>query len=164
VKKMLLVVLSIYIFVNAPWRLGALAAETLILRPGYMRVPNGNDRYWDTLDLEKRLTTLGWDVGYAETPDGIYGMTVSMYHVITVDETLPWNGRLAVLAHEAGHTQQPGWFDTTQGEVFAESVALLYARDGVREHARYLAKFKSTALLVWATEWRAIYAAAATLQ
>jgi hypothetical protein len=163
-RKTVLAVLLSLIVLNFPWRLGVLAVETLCLRPGLTHVVQGTNRYWDVRDLEGRLNGLGWSVGFTRVEEDIYGKTVPMFHVIVIDEQLSWNARLGILAHEAGHTHQPAWLNDEQGEVFAEAVALLYAHDGIREHARYLSKFKGTTLMLLLTEWPAIYHAAATLE
>lgn len=168
-KRGVLAFLILMIFAHAPWKLMALAAETLVLHPGATRVSHENDQYWETMALYSRLTGMGWRVTVADelvSPDGMpaYGLTNTGTHEIEIDQTLSWNARYAVLAHEGGHTFQPSYATRAQGEVFAEAVATLVCHDGIREHARYLSLYKTDTLLVLLTESSAIYHAAAVLE
>jgi hypothetical protein len=151
-----------------PWRMAVLTAHTVLVAPGPWRVPGGHDRYWDVLALQDQLAMSGWTVSY-ETPVFIghlpvYGVTNSHARAITVDSTLGWNARLAVLSHEAGHAWQPPWFSPSQGQAFAESVSALVSRDGYREHARYLAWHKSDLLFVAIFEHARVYRVARILR
>lgn len=150
-----------------PWRLLGLVAETLVMRPGITRMTAGHERYWDARDLQTRLEELGWTVKYEPglsvygTP--AYGVTTPAERLIEIDAELGWDGRLATLAHEGGHVFQPVWLSPREREAFAECVALLVARDGPREHARYLASAKWELVLVTLGEWPRIYRAAEVL-
>ena len=167
-KKALFVLLLSTIAIHAPWRLMALAVETLVVQPGPTRFSSDNDKYWDALELEARLIDLGYMVGYGPqlivNGQSAYGLMAPGEHVIMIDQRLSWNARFAVLAHEGGHVLQRGWYTRAQGEAFAESVAALVAHDGLREHARYMSGFKMDAIWVMLTDWRAIYRAARTLE
>lgn len=175
-KKIVLALLLGYIALNFPWRIAALTVEVLSMKPGHTRVSDGDDQYWDALDLEAKLIHLGWAVSYEKDlkvyPRGPFGPAVEVYGVtdeeertIKVDEKLHWNARYAVLAHEAGHTFEPSWADRAQGEAFAEGVAMLVARDGIREHARYIAGNARWEFLFMAlSESTAMYNAAALLE
>lgn len=160
--KLLLVSLLSVLLVIAPWRLLNLAAHTLVGRPGTIHTTQKVDRYWDVVELQTRLELLGWDVSYHRDlrvyGQPAYGVTDPSSHRIVIDEALYWNDRLAVLAHEAGHTVQPAL--TAQGfECWAESVAYLVAQDGVTEHARYLSPYKYTCVALMVTHWPELYAA-----
>lgn len=167
-KKTIATVLLTLIVVFAPWRLFVVVAETIVMKPGHLRETQRVDGYWQAMELEARLIALGWVISYQSNVNyegqEAYGITNNTVHQITIDENLRWNDRLAVLAHEAGHTQQPGWAGTAEGEAFAEMVATLVCHCGFREHARYLARVKVETLLMAFTEWDNIYAAAATLE
>lgn len=160
-------VLTAFVLAHFPWRLAVLGAEVLAMNPGPIRIVPENDRFWDTVNLEVKLSNLGWDVSYEPKLEfegqRAFGLTQRRKHTITIDSGLSWNDRLAVLAHEGGHVLEPGWADENQGEVFAESVAMLVSRDGYREHARYLARFKVDLVMMYLLEWRAMYHAAAVL-
>lgn len=91
-------------------------------------------------------------------------MTNLHTHTVKVSEALHWNARFAVLAHEGGHIMARGYLNRAQHEAFAESVAALVARDGLREHARYLAEYRIDAILTMLVHWRAIYRAAGVLE
>lgn len=166
-KKLLLTTLLAFISLTAPWRLMALGAETMVMRPGHVRSQAGQDKYWLAQDLEVRLNRMGWKVLY--TPklvenSNALGLTSYFERTIQIEESLSWNERYSVLAHEAGHTQQPFRLTPEQGEVFAESVSTLMAGSGIREHARYLASLKPNVLEVLFVLWPDIYKAAATLE
>lgn len=152
---------------STPWRLAVLAAEVMLITPGNTRISDGNDKYWEALDLEAMLAERGYRVDYVDglnKAKGIYGATSPQAKSIIIDGDLHWNARFAILAHEAGHVMQPGRLTRNQGEAFAESVAMLVAHDGYREHARYLANgLRVDAITVLLVEWRAIYHAAAAL-
>lgn len=153
---------------HAPWRVMVLATEVLMMSPGLVRTDAGSSRYWEALSLESRLEMLNYSVTYATglEVDGnvVYGTTDMTHHAIVIDAALSWNARLAVLAHEGGHTLQPGWVSTRQAEAFAETVAMLISHDGYREHARYLAVHKMDALFMMLVEWPAMYHAASVLE
>jgi hypothetical protein len=149
-----------------PWKLIALVPEVLWMSPGNEHYTDRVDKYWDALSLEAKLVGMGWSVEYRPRliDAGAYGMTSLEQHRIIVDDSLDWNARFAVLSHEAGHTLQPTWVTQQQGEAWAESVAMLIAHDGLREHARYLSHVKVDFLMMVLTEWPSIYDAAAVLQ
>jgi hypothetical protein len=166
-RKLVLAFLALMILAHAPWRLLAVAAEAEVMSPGLTRMPQTSTHYWDELALEARLVDLSWEVGYQPhlNVDGIavYGVTIPSHHAIFIEEGLSWDARYAVLAHEGGHTLQPGWLSERQDEVFAEMVAAVVS-GGVREHARYLSSSKVDVIVVLVTEWPAIYSAAAVLE
>jgi hypothetical protein len=168
VRALLALIFFIQVFIMAPWRVMTLGAEVLFMSPGHVRSDNGTHRYWDALSLESKLEMLNYSVTYAGglEVDGheAYGVTDMEKHAIIIDGGLSWNARLAVLAHEAGHTLQPGWVTTRQAEAFAETVAMLVSHDGYREHARYLASHKMDALFMMVVEWPSMYHAAALLE
>ena len=153
---------------HAPWRLMGLAAEVLVMSPGPTRVRDGGERYWDALSLEGKIASLNYSVRYQKGLSlmgvPLYGLTNTEEHSVVIEAGLSWNARYAVLAHEAGHTLQPGWSDRAQGEAFAEGVAFLVSKDGCREHARYLSSIRGEALFMLLVEWPSIYHAAAVLE
>jgi hypothetical protein len=166
--KRVLLIIFLIAALHAPWRLWALVAESFILQPGLTRTAQDDSKYWDVKALEFRLKGLGWHIEYAEAlsynGQEAYGVTIPADHKIFIESGLHWTPRYAVLMHEGGHTLQPWWLTTmAQSECFAESVAMLASHDGVREHARYLARYKLDLLLLTITEWPAIYRAAALL-
>lgn len=163
VKKILLALLLVTIAVHGPWRVAYLFAQTLVSAGGPTRVSDKDDSYWRARDLEDQLDHLGWDLQYVEGMTSVYGTTSPHLRAIRIDGTLHWNARLAILAHEGGHTQQPSRLTNNQSEVFAEAVAYVVARDGVTEHARYLSALRGD-LLVLVVYWRDIYRAAAVLE
>lgn len=169
-KRTLLVFLLLTIGAHAPWKLMALFAETLVVSPGFTRTDEGQDKYWQCQELIDKLERFGWDVEFVNglEAQGIYGLTmvdpVEGVRSIKIEETLSWNARYNVLAHEGGHTLVPTWsISRGQNEVFAESVAALMAHDGLREHARYLAKHRGD-IFIMVAFWPEIYRAAATLE
>lgn len=166
-KRFILALLVLFIISHAPWRLMALVVETFVVSPGLTHTSTADDKYWEVLALEGRLTDMGWPVGYEASLNAngsrAYGVTDPRTHTITLDSTLHWSDRYAVLAHEGGHVLQPGWVGRVDGEIFAESVAVLVANDKIREHARYLSAHRFEVLMFIAVEWRAIYHAAAVL-
>jgi hypothetical protein len=163
-KRIAIALLLAFALEHAPFRLAALVTETLVMKPGPVRVVHPNDRFWDAIDLETRLLSMGWQVMYRPILGaGLFGVTDSRQHTITVDSSLKWNARYAVLAHEAAHTLQPFWLSTEQGEAFAEIVSMLLCHDGLREHARYLADKKVDVVLVALVEGAAAYHAVAVL-
>jgi hypothetical protein len=165
--RKLVIVLALFAAYLAPWRLIALGALSIYMRPGLVHTAAGTDHYWDAKDLENRLRRFGWSVTYVEglmTSSNAFGMTLFGDRKIHVDESLSWDERYYVLLHEAGHTQQPFRLTTEQGEVFAEAVAALTARNGLREHARYLAGLKADVLPVLLIHWSDIYRAADNLR
>lgn len=163
-------VLAIVLIVSmlAPWKLMLVASEAMFLVPGMARLDSsGTDQYWDALALKSRIHALGWDVSFSPEliNNGLYGLTQPAEHTVMIEESLTWNGRYNILAHEGGHTLQPGWVnDGVQSEIFAESVATLLSKDGVREHARYLARFRAELIPTLVFMWPSIYHAAAVLQ
>jgi hypothetical protein len=167
-KHILAGALALLVILYTPFRLVAVTTEAIFMHPGDTHMSQDTDRYWDVLELEARLVGMSWAVGY-EAPlsfmgQSAYGLTNTGEHTIRVDANLRWNARLAVLAHEGGHTLEPWWCDRDQGEVFAEMVATLVAKDGFREHARYLSRTKGTAVMMLILEWQSVYHAAAVLE
>lgn len=165
-RRLLSVILLTLLALTIPWRLAALFAEALVVSPGLTRTQSGTDDYWAALDLQARLERLGWAVQYKPglaDDCGCYGLTSFHSRDIYIEDALSWNARFAVLAHEAGHTLEPPRLTENQGEVFAEAVATLIARDGLRDHARYLASMRGDLFTMVAYE-REIYATVATLQ
>ena len=162
-KLILLSVLLTFVALHAPWRLSWLAIETLVMQPGYLRMPQGVDSYWHVKDLEARLTILGWTISYQPDSERYYGVTSYNQHTIVINESLSWNAKYAVLAHEGGHALQPPRLTQEQSEIFAESVAALVTGWKVREPARYMASLKGD-LLIMAVYWQEIYRAANMLQ
>lgn len=165
-KRLLLLLVFAFVVEHAPWRLMALCAETMAMQPSRSHITQADDQYWDALKLESQLINLGWAVSYDDgmAAQNLYGLTVSRDHEIHIEKSLHWNQRFAILAHEGGHTLEPGYLDRAQGEVFAESVAALVAHDGLREHARYLARVKLVTVVTLLLEWQRIYRAAALLE
>lgn len=168
VQSFILGVVLTVLWAVTPFRLATLGAETFWLHSQLPRFSQADDRFWDAVRLESKLLARGWTVTYA-THVSLYGqpawgLTSLTAHRIFVDEGLHWNARLAVLAHEAGHTMQPDWLAEGEAECFAESVSTLVSRDGVREHARYMASARWTCLGLLLAEFPAIYRAAATFQ
>lgn len=163
-KKFILAVLTVLILAHAPWKLIALGVEVFNVTPGLTRISRDDAHYWQALNLEERLIASGWSVKYAPIEGDVFGETFPDRRAIVIEDRLHWNARYAVLAHEAGHTLQPAWATRNQGEVFAECVAALLAQDGLREHARYLAKYRGDFLLTVFVEWPAMYRAAALLE
>ena len=156
-KRLLLIVLSVLILEHAPWRLAALLCEVPFVSVTETRFSDHTDRYWDAQNLQQQLERQGWTIHYGPLQGGISGLTYSEDRTIWVDDRLAWNGRLAVLAHESGHTQHPSWVTHNQGEAYAEMVAALLAHDGLREHARFLARMRADTFLLAITEWRSLY-------
>lgn len=165
IRSVILLLLLLFIAEHGPWRLMALSAEVLTTPRGYVRTSNGNDQYWRALDLQGHLEAAGWRVSYDAgiLDQGLYGYTDPLDHSIHVDASLSWNARFATLAHEGAHTLQPARLTVNQREVFAESVAALVTRDGLREHARYLALLKADFVTEAIVDWQAIYRAAGIL-
>ncbi len=152
---------------HAPWRLMGLVAESMVLRAGNDRVITGTNRYWDEQDLELRLNMLGWSVEYIPLKErGFFGRTEfrGFGRKIFIDNSLSWNARYSVLAHEGAHGLQPLRMTEQQSEAFAEDVSALVCHDGFREHARYLASMRQDALLTALVYWREMYHAASVLQ
>lgn len=161
----LLAVLATLVVEHAPWRLMALLAEVPFVDKTAVRLPDQNTRYWDVQDLEQQLREQGWTVEYtSELDEGTKGETDSRARSIRLSDKLPWDARLAVLAHEAGHTQQPVWATHNQSEAYAELAAALIAHDGLREHARYLARMRGDVFLLAVMEWRALYRTAESME
>jgi hypothetical protein len=171
--KYAIVLLIAFVVQQAPWRLMVLAGETLVVHPGLTRVKDGVDKYWDCLNLEHRLMRDAYSVTYApgavvslvgNMGESLYGLTDPQARFIMIADELRWNERLAVLAHEGGHTLEPGGLSMSQGEAFAESVAMLVSHDGFREHARYLSSIRLTAIVTMIAYWPEIYRAADHLE
>jgi len=158
-----------------PWRLYALLGETFFVHPGLTRTVETNQRYWDAAILQERIEELGYPVKYTK------GLTVQVnmfqmmpvYGVtrkddgkvsIGVEAGLSWDARYAILAHEGGHIFQSEMYSGSEGEAFAEAVAMLVSHDGIREHARYLSNKKLALFTVIALDSARIYRAAAVLQ
>lgn len=164
VKRLLALLLTLYIVLMAPWRLLVLAAETFAVRPGAPHFTTDDSRFWQAIRLEERLLSMGWSVRYPTQIQFMgqeaYGVTSPGEHVIVVESALHWSARAAVLAHEAGHTVQPIWVSRVEGDCFAESVATLIMHDGYRDHARFLASARWTCLGLMLAEYPAIYRAA----
>lgn len=168
-KKTLLFILLSFITLTFPYRVVALTAAMLTVNAGATRVDEGNDQFWRAIDLELALNDLGADVMYQKDLNfmgrAAYGLTNKGTREIYIEEKLSWNGRLAVLAHEAGHLLQPRWLNEQQAECFAEGVATVFVRDNIREHARHLAMYsKGDCLLVFIAEWHSIYQTASMLE
>lgn len=176
-KRIALVLLLAFIVAHTPWKLMALGAEVLVMTPGPYRASTSDSDYWETLRLEARVVALGYSVGYEKSltmlsfENGVpqlvrvWGSTdKGRDHKVMLEEHMHWNARRSVLAHEAGHILQPVWVNEDMAEAFAESVGMLVAHDGLREHARYLSRDKVTFFIIALTEWRAIYHSAATLE
>jgi hypothetical protein len=167
-KAFLLGVALTVLWALTPFRILALAGETFWVRPGEAHYDAGTDRYWDTLQLEATLISRGWAVGYVESityyGNPAWGLTNRTDHTIYVEDSLRWNARLAILAHEAGHTMQPSWLNPEEADCFAESVSALVSRDGLRNHAHYLARSRWTCLGTMLAVYPEMYRAAATLK
>lgn len=163
-------ILAIVLIVSmlAPWKLMVVASEAMFMTPGMSRLDDrGTDQYWDALALASRIHSLGWDVSYQPgmLAEGLLGLTVPDDHTVMVEQSLTWNGRYNILAHEGGHTIQPGWIHSDeQGEIFAESVAAVMSKNGLSEHARYLARYRMELIPTLIFMWPSIYHAAAVLQ
>ena len=162
-KLVVLTVLLTVIALHAPWRLSVLTVETLMMQPGYLRLPTGASDYWRVKDLEDRLTFMGWTISYQPDSPHYYGVTSFNNRSIVINESLSWNARYMVLAHEGAHALQPPRLTQEQSEIFAESVAALVTGWHIREPARYMASLKGDLLIV-VVYWREIYRAANTLQ
>lgn len=164
----LLLVLTLILTLLLPWRLLVLSTEMFWVAPGQARFLSGNARFWDAVDLETRLLSLGWSTTYTDNVryygQPAYGLTSPQTHSIRVDASLEWSARYAVLTHEAGHTMQPFWVETPDAECFATGVAALLSFTDLREHARHIAPLRWTCLGFFLTEAPAIYHAAAVLQ
>lgn len=167
-RKRILLALALVIAISAPWRLIGLGAEIFMVRPNAAYFTQDDSSYWQALELETRLHGLGWDVGYRPNismgGQPVYGLTNTREHAILVDADLHWTARYRVLAHEAGHTLQPIWVDNVQADCFAEAVAAVVVRQGLREHARFMAGARWTCVGLMLAESSAIYHAAALLE
>jgi hypothetical protein len=105
----------------------------------------GDDLYWPAQELQAVLSVVnGVTVTYGDS-HGYDGLT--QHRSIVISESMEWNARMEVLAHEAGHVLQPNGLTQAEGEVFAEGVAYLvlrhYGHDRIELHAHYLAARKS---------------------
>lgn len=167
-KRIMLAILATFVITQAPWRILMLAANVVLTPASQTRVSDRDDDYWRARTLETRLNELGWIVQYQSNlsyrGQTAYGITDPSEHTIFIDESLHWNTRFDVLAHEAGHAFQPGWMNRAQGEVFAECVSTLFTQRRIQDHARYLARYKPDFLLITALEWSAMYHATAALR
>lgn len=166
-KRLLALLLTLFILAHAPWRLMGLAAETFWVAPGAPHFTTDDSRYWQAINLETRLVAMGWGVKYPPVVmfmgQAAYGITAPDEHLIVVDGSLHWSARAAVLAHEAGHTLQPIWVSRTEGDCYAEAVATLVMHDGLRDHARFMANARWTCLGLMLAEFPSMYHAAALL-
>lgn len=108
---------------------------------------DGHDGDLDNLEFIARKV-LGFKLDYVkefEEKTGDYGETMigSGVRQIVLEESLGPNARIAVLAHEMGHTLQPPFLDPGEAEVFAEAVAFLVCRrlniDMFESAANYIA-------------------------
>jgi len=169
-----LAILAFHVAMAFPYRLTALAVESMHMHWHETRQHATNVRYWDVLDLEARLLANGWPVEYVPglmKNEHAYGATFHKMQMcsffgeceeqeqkIVIDAGLSWDERYSVLLHEAAHTLQPERLTENQREVWAECVAALAAHDGLREHARYLAGLKAdvwpTVLAYWTDMYR----------
>lgn len=151
--RILLFVLALHVAALIPWRLAILGAEAAVVQPGLMHLTTDDDLYWDAMYLEAKMAEVGYTVEYVDglMDAGAYGRTTWDKHTIVIDDSLHWNNRYAVLAHEAGHVLSPLYLRSGQErEVFAEAVATLVCRCGYRENARYLASARgSLSTLFW---------------
>ena len=165
-QKVLIGVFVALIIAHAPWRVATTVAEAEWMKPAAMHLTKRNDAYWKALALEARLTALGYSVRYAPNLNYMgqqaYGLTDRQTREILVDETLHWNDRYAVLAHEGGHVLQPGWLGSREADVFAEMVSAVMTGES-REAARWLSGAKLDVLVVGVACWPEIYHAAAVL-
>ncbi len=150
-----------------PFRILGLAGVTLFAHPGQPRFTQDDSQFWTAIDLEERLEGMGWSVSYVSRPmidtQPVFGLTNPMLHQIIVDADLHWSARAAVLAHEAGHTLQPAWVGTAEGDCFAEGVSALVVRDGLMDHARYMAPARWTCAFFMLAEFPSMYHAAHVL-
>lgn len=164
-KRILLTVLTVFILAHAPWRLMSVAVDAFVVRPGFTQISSGDERYWDALQVEANIVRLGYRVEYAPNliSDGqrAYGITVYHERMVYIDESLHWNMRLAVLAHEGGHILAPWAMNEGQEEIFAEAVSAVVTGES-REHARYMSSRKQEIFTMFAF-WTRIYRAAALL-
>lgn len=151
-----------------PWKLAVLGVEALAMTPSVVQQRADHDHYWDVQTLEVRLQVrFGYEVAYVPgllDESHVYGRTMWWpKRLIEIDESLSWSERWRVLTHEAGHVLQPQRLSTQEKEVFAESVSALLAKDGLREHARYMAEVKAAIPLTLLIYWPEIYQAAEVL-
>lgn len=165
-KKVLAAVLVVFVAVHAPWRLAVTMGEAEGMKPGGLHLTTRDDAYWRAKALEMRLQALGFTVQYAPNLEygnqKAYGLTNTQTREIFVDETLHWNDRYAVLAHEGGHVFQPLWLGPQEADVFAELVSAVVTGES-REAARWLSGAKLEVLVVGIACWPEIYHAAAVL-
>lgn len=166
-RHFLLGAVLVALYTVMPWRVMGLAVETLVIRPSQPHFSADDSRFWEAVGLESRLNALGWTVTYqgnlAYGQQAAYGLADPQTHRIYVDADLHWSARAAVLAHEAGHTLQPGWAGRMEGDCFAETVAALVVHDGLRDHARFMAPARFTCVAFMLAEFPAMYHAAALL-
>lgn len=172
-KKVVALILALYIAVYTPWKLCALMGETFFVSPGLSRMATTQVRYWDAGILKERIEALGYPVSYTKdlvvpTMFGsipVYGLTMKGDGKVSigVEAGLSWDARYVVLAHEGGHIFQTERYSEAEGEAFAEAVATLVAHDGIREHARYLAGKKLALFTILMLDSAKVYRAAAVL-
>jgi hypothetical protein len=165
-RTLILTALVGYSLLHIPYRLILLTGYVLTQPATLVQMPNTNGRYWDAQDLTHRLHRLGWTVEYKspDTLQGAYGITYLETREIFVDESLSWDARYWVLAHEAGHTLQPGWANHGHGEAWAETVSALITKEGFAQHAKYIARVKGEYLLMVLTEYKQLYRAVAVME
>ena len=165
IKHAVVTLLLAGIILYAPWRLMVLTYYVFTTPAAMVESDPGHTRYWDAQNLQVRLERLGWTVEYASSlHEGVYGGTTFHTRSIQILDSLSWNARFAVLAHEGGHTLQPGWANHGHGEAFAETVAALVTRSNYRNHARYLARVRGDYLIMIITDYPALYRAASMLE
>lgn len=109
----------------------------------------GNQHAAALARLEARLIALGVSVTYGPRLPGMaaVGMLSPDHRHIWVDETLEPNGRLEVLAHEAGHVFQPGTLAGPESQAFAElvgaTVSYRLGMNSLKASGRWLGAWKS---------------------
>lgn len=172
-KKVIALLLALYIALYTPWKLCALMGETFFVSPGLTRVVQTHNRYWDVAMLKERIEAMGYSVRFTKgltMPSmfqtiPVYGLTEkgSGAAHIQVEEGLSWDMRYDVLAHEGGHIFQSERYSEEESEAFAEAVATIVTHNGLREHARYLASHKLALFTILVLDSAKVYRAAAVL-
>lgn len=112
--------------------------------------PSTGDRHASALSrLEARLHALGVSVTYGPQNEGFgaVGMTSPDRKYVWLDERLEPNGRLEVLAHEAGHVLQPETLSGNESQAFAElvgaTVCYRLGMDVRKASGRWLGAYKA---------------------
>lgn len=172
-KKVIALLLALYIALYTPWKLCALMTETFFVSPGLTRTVQTQAHYWEVALLQERIAELGYPVTFTKdlsvpTMFGampVYGLTMKGDGKVSiqVEAGLSWDARYAVLAHEGAHIFQSERYTESEGEAFAEAVATLMSHDGLREHARYLAGKKLALFTILMLDSAKVYRAAAVL-